>query len=230
MPQVVSGPAGFDVTQLDLTGLLEDEVLIRSASAYRLDLGADENLPGALDSAGSNYLSGGAGDDILIGGAGLDHVNGDGGRDSIDGGAGGDDWLFGGAGDDLVVAHAGNVTINGALGADTVAGGAGDDLVRGGQGDDIVNGGGGNDRLFGDRGADTITGGAGADIFHFSAAGGPDCITDFDGAEGDRIQLDPGAAYTLRQSGANAELVLSSGDTLTLIGVQSSSLAGWILA
>lgn len=222
-----------------LAGLGGDDLLTGGPHGDLLDGGAGDNtifggdgddLIGAPESTGSNYLRGGAGDDIVIGGAGRDDANGNQGHDSIDGGAGGDDWLLGGQGDDLVAAHAGNVVLNGNLGADTVAGGSGNDTVRGGQGDDIVNGGAGDDHLFGDRGSDTMAGGSGADVIHFQAFGGADRVLDFKGAEGDRVQLNPGAAYTLRQAGANAEIVVAGGDTLTLIGVQSSDLAGWILA
>lgn len=116
------------------------------------------------------------------------------------------------------------------MGADTVTGGAGADVVRGGQGDDLLAGGGGNDQLFGDMGNDTLTGGAGADTFHFAAGGGHDRVTDFNPAEGDRIQIDGGAHYTVSQVGADTVVTLDSGDQITLAGVQKASLAsGWIV-
>lgn len=343
MAQVVAGPAGFDMTQLDLTALVDGAVLTRTASTYALDLGGGQvvtftgnfaygaqNFPtdgaitgisetvsgqglfnitglsvpastflawanngqtlqgiqtmfagadsltasnnpsgnilggfggddvlvggsfgdvldggvgsntligndgndtlGAPDSHDFNYIRGGAGSDAIFGGAGRDDVNGNQGEDTITGGEGGDDWLLGGQGNDQVTATAGNVIINGNLGTDTVTGGSGNDWVRGGQGDDIVRGGAGDDNLYPDRGNDTVTGGSGADVFHLQAFGGADRITDFNGTEGDRIQLDPGSTYTLAQSGADTVLTLGSGDSMTLVGVARTSIAAdWII-
>lgn len=141
----------------------------------------------------------------------------------------GDDWLLGGQGNDLIVARTGDVILNGNLGNDTVTAGVGNDFVRGGQGNDILQAASGNDHLYGDRGDDTLTGGSGADVVHVSVNGGLDRITDFNGAQGDRIQLDAGATYTLAQVGSDTVLSLSSGDQLTLIGVQRASvLTDWI--
>lgn len=57
----------------------------------------------------------------------------------------------------------------------------------------ILNGGLGNDTLIGGLGNDSLTGGLGADIFRFDTApdssSNRDLITDFNGAQGDRIQL-----------------------------------------
>jgi len=174
---------------------------------------------------GSNRLFGGDGNDVIVGGADFDAVNGNKGEDIIDGGAGGNDWLLGGQGDDQIVAHAGNVILNGNIGADAVYGGGGADLVRGGQGNDLLNGGGGDDQIFGDLGDDTMTGGAGADIFHFALGGGVDVVTDFNAAEGDRIQLDGAPTYAVAQSGANTVISVGAGaDQLVLIGVQATTL------
>ncbi len=87
----------------------------------------------------------------------------------------------------------------GNLGNDTLDGGAGNDQVRGGQGDDVLYGGPGDDFISGDRGNDTVSGGPGADIFHTSQDAGIDKVMDFNLAEGDRVMLDPGTTYTLRQ-------------------------------
>ncbi|HKR89728.1 MAG TPA: calcium-binding protein [Phenylobacterium sp.] len=180
--------------------------------------------------AGVNTLRGGDGADTLQGGAGFDNINGNQGDDRIDGGAGGDDWLLGGQGNDQITAHAGANILNGNLGNDTVAGGAGDDTLRGGQGADVLTGGAGNNHLFGDLGNDALTGGAGADTFHFAAGGGQDRVSDFNLAQGDRIQIDGGARYTVAQVGADTVVDLGNGDTITLVGVSKASLtAGWIV-
>lgn len=197
--------------------------------AVLLGLDGDDVLTGG---SVHNYLRGGAGADTIRGGAGYDDVNGNQGDDVIDGGAGGNDWLLGGQGNDQIAASSGDVIINGNLGADTVAGGAGADVVRGGQANDLMNGGGGNDQMYGDRGDDAIAGGGGADTFHFSAASGHDVITDFSAAQGDRVQLDPGAAAAqVSQSGANTVIDLVGGDQVILTNVDSSTLpAGWLIA
>ena len=73
---------------------------------------------------------------------------------------------------------------------------AGNDTILGNKGNDELNGGDGDDRLTGGKGADEQTGGIGADTFFFLKAGnsspkssGRDTILDFDGAEGDTIDL-----------------------------------------
>lgn len=179
-----------------------------------------------------NTLFGGDGADQIQGGANFNQVNGNKGEDTITGRSIVGDWLLGGQGDDRIDASAstGRNVLNGNLGNDTVTAGVGDDIVRGGQGNDVLRGGAGNDMMFGDRGDDVITGGAGADTFYFSAAGGQDRITDFTGAEGDRIHLDLGATYTLAEVGADTVLTLATGEKLTLAAVQSTSTsASWIL-
>jgi len=194
-------------------------------------MGGDGNdTLGAPLSTGANFIRGGAGDDAIFGGAGYDDINGNQGNDTITGGDGGNDWLLGGQGNDEVSAVAGNVIINGNLGNDTVTGGAGADWVRGGQGEDWVRGGAGDDHLYPDRGADTVTGGSGADVFHLMVAGGADVITDFNGAQGDRIQLDPGTTATVSETGSGTLVTLNTGDSYTLLGVPRAAFDNaWIL-
>jgi serralysin len=93
----------------------------------------------------------------------------------------------------------------------------------------VLSGGGGDDWLSGDRGSDTITGGAGADIFHSFSGAGLDVVTDFNAAEGDRVQLDPGTSYHLAQQGADTIVDMGNGDEMVLRNVQLASLPqGWI--
>jgi hypothetical protein len=54
---------------------------------------------------------------------------------------------------------------------------------------DTLSGLNGDDLLIGNRGSDTLTGHAGADTFEFAAGASSGRITDFDAAEGDRIDL-----------------------------------------
>lgn len=159
---------------------------------------------------GNDTISGGAGDDDVNGNLGADIVHGDDGADTVRGGQG-DDQVFGDAGDDPHV--------NGNIGADIVHGGLGNDTVFGGQGNDQLFGDEGNDALSGDLGNDTLTGGAGADRFIIRGGGGADVAADFNAGEGDRVQLDPGTAFTLSSVNGNAVVTLAGGETLTLVGV-----------
>lgn len=223
---VLGGFGGNDL----LNGGAFNDVLDGGLDNNTIFGGDGNDTLGAPDSAGFNYIRGGTGSDQIFGGAGYDDVNGNQGEDTITGGDGGNDWLLGGQGNDQVTAFFGDVIINGNMGNDTVTGGIGNDTVRGGQAEDIVRGGAGDDHLYADRGNDTVTGGSGADIYHFSLAGGADRVMDFNGAEGDRVQLDPGATYNVAQVGGDTVITLSSGDSLTLVGVSSTSLQqGWIL-
>jgi serralysin len=87
----------------------------------------------------------------------------------------------------------------------------------------------GNDWLSGDRGNDTVTGGAGADVFHTFGEAGIDRVTDFNLAEGDRVQLDPGTTYTVSQVGADTVIDMGGGGQMILAGVSMQSLTGgWI--
>ena len=182
-----------------------------------------------VDGSGTNYLRGGDGDDVIQGGTGFDDINGNKGNDTIDGGSGGADWLVGGQGNDLITAHTGTNLLYGNLGNDTLIGGAGGDVLRGGQGDDSIVGGTGNDFVSGDRGNDTMSGGTGADIFHGSQDAGIDKVLDFNLAEGDRVQLDPGTTYTVSQVGADTIIDMGAGNQMILAGVQFASLTpGWI--
>jgi serralysin len=180
------------------------------------------------DPSGSNYLRGDDGNDSLSGGTGFDDINGNMGNDTARGGAGAD-WVVGSKDNDVLYGEAGDDIVYGNLGDDTCYGDDGNDTIRGGQADDWVIGGAGNDWLSGDRGGDAVSGGPGADIFHSSSGAGIDRIVDFSLAEGDRVLLDPGTAYTLRQSGADTIVDMGNGDQVILVGVQLTSLTGnWI--
>ncbi|HEY8615351.1 calcium-binding protein [Phenylobacterium sp.] len=182
--------------------------------------------PAVVDTG--NYLRGEDGNDTIFGGAGFDDIHGNIG-DDLEYGAAGDDWVVGGQGHDRLYGDAGNDIVYGNLGNDTCVGGDGADLVRGGQAEDRLEGGAGNDWLSGDRGSDTLVGGAGADIFHSFGDAGLDIATDFNAAEGDRVQLDPGTQYAASQQGADVWIDMTGGGRLVLQNVQLASLpAGWI--
>ncbi|HEY3696036.1 M10 family metallopeptidase [Phenylobacterium sp.] len=202
-----------------------DSVTGNDAANTLLGGGGADSLDGGL---GEDYLRGGDGDDRIVGGAGFDDINGNTGNDIAAGGPG-DDWVVGGKDNDLLGGDEGDDIVYGNLGADTCDGGVGNDIVRGGQGDDVLTGGAGDDWLSGDRGSDTVTGGAGADVFHSFSGAGIDRVTDFHLAEGDRVLLDPGTAYTVAQAGADTVVDMGGGDQLILAGVSMTSLTGaWI--
>lgn len=93
----------------------------------------------------------------------------------------------------------------------------------------VDSGGGAGDVLVGSSGDNTMSGGPGADIFHSFSGAGMDVVTDFNAAEGDRVQLDPGTAYTVSQQGANVVIDMGNGDEMVLQNVQLSSLPnGWL--
>jgi Ca2+-binding RTX toxin-like protein len=92
-------------------------------------------------------------------------------------------------------------------------------MIAGGAGDDFVSG---------DKGNDTVTGGAGADLFHTFGDAGIDRVTDFNAAEGDRVQLDAGTTYTVAQVGADVVITMGGGEMI-LEGVSMATLTpGWI--
>jgi Ca2+-binding RTX toxin-like protein len=208
------------------SGDLGDNVLNGSSGADLIfgSSGADT----ITDAGGSNYLRGDDGNDSVVGGAGFDDINGNLGNDTATGGLG-DDWVVGGKDQDLLWGDAGADIVYGNLGADTCNGGDGNDVVRGGQQDDTLTGEAGNDWLSGDRDTDVMTGGVGADVFHTFGDAGIDRVTDFNRAEGDRVQLDAGTTYTVAQVGADTVISMTGGGQMILEGVQMSTLTpGWI--
>ncbi|RUY45341.1 type I secretion C-terminal target domain-containing protein, partial [Mesorhizobium sp. M7A.F.Ca.US.001.04.1.1] len=88
--------------------------------------------------------------------------------------------LIGGSGDDYLYGNSG---------ANYLAGGLGNDTLRGEGGADTLIGGAGNDLLVGGAGSDTLTGGTGADTFRLENLDIKDLITDFNGGDGDKIDL-----------------------------------------
>jgi Ca2+-binding RTX toxin-like protein len=204
-----------------------DDNVTATATMPDVETGAGNDTIHGVDTG--DYLRGNDGNDSIQGGAGFDDVNGNKGDDTLDGGSGGNDWLLGGQGNDQITAHAGNVFVNGNLGNDAITGGSGSDTLLGGQGDDVIVAGAGNDFISGDRGADTLTGGAGADTFHGFSGMGFDVVTDFNGAAGDKVQLDAGTNYTLIQAGSDAVVDLGNGEEFVLKNVTIATLpSGWI--
>ncbi|MET0272055.1 MAG: hypothetical protein ABW360_03610, partial [Phenylobacterium sp.] len=129
----------------------------------------------------------------------------------------------GGPGPDVLTGTEADDRLYGRRGDDRLDGGRGADLLRGGQGNDTADGGDGPDWLSGDLGDDTLTGGRGADVFHSFAGAGLDRVTDFSLSDADRVELDPGAAYTVRQEGADTVIEMA-GTRIVLVGVTAADL------
>ncbi|URK87745.1 hypothetical protein LP421_07870 [Rhizobium sp. RCAM05350] len=90
----------------------------------------------------------------------------------------------------------GNDTIAGSNYTDVLTGYNGNDLLSAGKGNDTLSGGNGNDTLIGGHGTDKFFGGPGSDSFIYKslsestlASSGRDIIFDFEGSNGDRIDL-----------------------------------------
>ena len=169
------------------------------------------------DAAGTLY--GRAGADSLSGGAGDDLIYGNTGADRLVGGIG-NDTLFGGQQADLVFGLDGNDAVYGNRENDTVHGGFGHDSLFGGQLDDVLYGNEGNDRLDGNRGNDTLFGSSGVDSFVISK--GTDIANDFVRGEDIIETTQPFAVLTQTLGGGHLTLTTSSGDSLTLIGINST--------
>jgi Ca2+-binding RTX toxin-like protein len=204
------------------------QVLVGAAGNDTVVGGTGDDTISAAPGTSASYLRGGAGDDSIVGGAGFNDMNGNMGNDTIQGGPG-DNWVVGGQGNDSLMGGSGSNLILGNLGNDTIVAGPGQDILRGGQGDDVILGGPGNNYISGDLGNDTETGGGGADIFHGSQNIGVDRVLDFNYAQGDRVELDPGTTFTTSQVGADTVIDMGNGSEMILVGVQLSSLASdWI--
>ncbi|MGZ3273090.1 MAG: beta strand repeat-containing protein [Caulobacteraceae bacterium] len=194
----------------------------------------------------TGHITGGAGNDyieldpsdgsfVVNGGGGNDFVWGGGGDDIIDGGTG-SDTLWGGGGINTVT-HASataGVTVSLALQQPSLA--LGNSGQQTGVGNESLaqfqnlTGSAFADTLTGDANDNVLTGGAGADTFVFTA--GADIVTDFSQAQGDKIDL---TAFTnlhsladvqavAAQNGADTVISPRGGGSLTLSGVQLSSL------
>jgi len=115
-----------------------------------------------------------------------DFLNGDEGGNTIIGGGWDVSLGFTDFGNDQISGHEGDDEIYGVYGNDSLYGGSGADYLSGDVGDDIVQG---------DAGADVLVGGAGADRFVYSSyadsnlSGGADTLRDFNGSQGDRLDL-----------------------------------------
>jgi Ca2+-binding RTX toxin-like protein len=177
---------------------------------------------------GEDVLSGGNGEDRLFGMDDADRIEGYDGNDKLYGGAGGDvmyggedaDELYGEAGEDLMFGGASADYLDGGTEADDLYGGEGADTLKGGDGADVLAGYVGFDILVGGMGQDALTGGADPDFFAWQSAtetslaeNTADLVTDFNFAEGDRLDL----------SGIDADVYAAGNQAFTFIGTAAFS-------
>ncbi len=240
---VIDGGDGFDTLDLSAaTGAISVDFAAGKASGEGIGTNSFSNIEKLLFGAGNDVVTGGNGDDAFDGGAGNDTLKGGAGNDTLWGGEGddsldggsGDDDVFGGTGNDVIRAGSGNDLVEGGEGDDVIDAGSGDDLVRGGEGRDVIDGGSGDDRIEGGAGDDILTGGSGHDVFVFAVGFGKDVITDFktSGSSSDVLEFSVGlfadfeaAMESAAQLGADTVFTVDADTTLTLKGIQLSSLA-----
>ncbi|MGQ3291573.1 MAG: calcium-binding protein, partial [Shinella sp.] len=187
--------------------------------------------------AGNDTLDGGSGADKLIGGAGNDTYVIDNSKDKVIEKTGeGTDLVMASVSFTLAanvekltlmgskaINGMGNTASNiitGNAATNKLSGADGNDTLIGGAGDDVLMGDAGKDKLYGGAGADDLYGGAGVDTFIFKsikestlAASGRDSIFDFNGRDGDRIDV----------SAIDANSSLSGNQEFSLIGKSAFS-------
>ena len=195
-----------------------------------------DTFTGVNSASGSNF------DDTFVA-TGFNGINGT--FNSFQG-LGGDDTITGNGNTQIFFISAtagvnvdlttGSVSGDASVGHDTITGGVFNvlgsnfnDTISGTASNDILNGGSGNDTISGRAGNDSLTGGVGADIFVYADAGGADTVTDFNRAEGDKIDLtgvSSVSSFADIQSkasviGGNTVIDFGGGNTLILSGVPS---------
>ena len=148
---------------------------------------------------------------------------------AVQDGGNGSDLLQGTAADERLSGGNGTDVLLGGEGADVLDGGNGADELQGGAGIDILSGGNGGDTLSGGLGDDTLSGGKGPDRFAFEGAFGHDRVLDL--SNDDRIALDDAqfanfasVLANAAQVGSDVVITLDPANSITLAGVQLSSL------
>lgn len=242
-----------------LVGTSENQTFVYEGAAT-LSIWTNAGNDTITTGSGDDWIRTGGGDDIIDAGQGDDHVfAGDGddivymspGADIEDGGDGVDTLILGyWAGD-----YSG--TINLETGANFAAGGAdnadhkvynfeniiiqhsGDMTIYGTSGDNIITTGSGSDIVYAGAGNDTLTGNGGADTFVFiEGETGTDAITDFDLAEGDKLDLssygitsETTAAALMSDATGGINITIDGNIVTTISGVTVASFTtadGWL--
>ncbi|MCD5979606.1 calcium-binding protein [Pseudomonas sp. CDFA 611] len=185
-----------------------------------------------IGNSGSNRLDGGLGIDTLTGGLGNDTYVVDNLKDvivetstlitEVDTVESSVNWTLGTNLENLTLTGSDNLNGTGNALINTMIGNSGNNILNGGAGNDILDGGDGNDHLIGGLGTDTLTGGSGADTFVFNLLSElglgdkRDAITDFNSAQGDKIDL----------SKLDANVLLGGINPFTFIGAAEFTGAG----
>ena len=148
-----------------------------------------------------NTINGTDNNESLYGGEYNDLINGEGGDDLLQGNDG-DDLLNGGLGDDSLRGYSGDDLLNGGLGNDSLRGGFGDDTLIGVDITSAQPGYNEIDILWGRADADLFILGDSTQVYYTgNRINDYARIDDFNGAEGDRIQLSGSASdYTLQEN------------------------------
>ena len=156
-------------------------------------------------------------------------------EDSIDYSSDSLTLMIDGYGEVNVEVEIAQVDATGDVGDDTLSGSDGPNALYGMAGNDTLDGGGGEDTLVGSTGDDILTGGLGDDMFVFADGDGNDTITDFvAGADSDDVidlRLVSGiGGFTdvmaaAVQVGGDAFIDLGDGNSVTLLGVDTTQLA-----
>ncbi|GIT89999.1 hypothetical protein JANAI62_05180 [Jannaschia pagri] len=204
----INGGANNDTL---IGGLGDDTLFGGTGSDTALYVGLSS---GVLVSLESGFASGGGGNDVL---GSIENVFGSAHADRIFGSNAKGERLDGSLGAD---------ELHGLDGRDTLLGGADNDSLFGGDDVDVLLGQGGDDRIEGGGGRDFMTGGAGADNFVFRSIDDTgvgrfrrDEVRDFDGTEGDKINL-----FLI-----DADETLAGNQRFTHAGTEFTGMAGEII-
>jgi Ca2+-binding RTX toxin-like protein len=212
---------------------LNDSITGTSAANQIYGLDGNDTINGY---GGADTLVGGNGDDVYIVPNSLATI--------VEAPGGGNDTVMA-MGNYTLGANLENLTLNGtgnwkATGNElnnVIVGNAGTNVLDGGLGNDTLSGGAGADTLIGGAGNDRLTGGVGADTFRFAPGSGHDVITDFGlGGEKDVIDISAfksaGLTPTVHDVGSDLVISFTNGDSITVLGVHTSSLianaTGWV--
>ena len=187
-----------------------------------------------------NVLDGNSRDNVLFGFSGDDTIDGSAGADRMIGGQG-DDSYYVDNGHDRVFEHAGqgadvvHASVSYAL-SDNIENLILTGEASNGRGNGLDNTIVGNDhanRIDGGAGDDNLTGGLGADIFMFGVDSGNDTITDFNGRDGDRIDITVAQGFTMTVTQSGTDVVIDAGDgnTVTVLNMSATDphLLAWIV-